>query len=66
MGARVTWPFTALAQEPGRTYRLGCLFTARRGDDPVYKALFDELRRGGFIEGHNLTVEYRVYGNTSI
>ena len=23
MGASVTWPFTALAQEAGRTYRLG-------------------------------------------
>jgi putative ABC transport system substrate-binding protein len=23
---------------------------------------FDELRRRGFIEGQNLTVEYRAYG----
>jgi hypothetical protein len=25
MGASVTWPFAAVAQEPGRTYRLGFL-----------------------------------------
>ena len=25
-------------------------------------AFFDELRRRGFIEGQNLTVEYRAYG----
>jgi putative tryptophan/tyrosine transport system substrate-binding protein len=61
-GATVAWPFAARTQEPGRTYRLGCLFTAPRGDDPVYAAFFNELRRGGFIEGQNLTVEYRVYG----
>jgi hypothetical protein len=57
MGASVTWPFAAMAQEPGRTYRLGCL---RAG--PRYKPFFDELRRRGFIEGQNLTVEYRAFG----
>ena len=61
MGASVAWPFAAMAQEPGRTYRLGCLFPAPR-DVPVEHALFDELRRRGFIEGQNLTVEYRAYG----
>ena len=62
IGASVTWPFAALAQEPGRTYRLGCLFNDPRGHDPEDIAFFNELRRGGFIEGQNLTVEYRVYG----
>ena len=61
MGASATWPFAATAQEPGRTYRLGCLFPASR-DNPANAAFFDELRRRGFIEGQNLTVEYRAYG----
>ena len=61
MGASVAWPFAALAQEPGRTYRLGCLLSSPR-DNPVYAVFFDELRRLGFIEGQNLTVEYRAYG----
>ena len=60
-GASVTWPFAALAQQPGRTYRLGCLFPSPR-DVPRNVAFFDELRRRGFIEGQNLTVEYRAYG----
>jgi putative ABC transport system substrate-binding protein len=60
-GATVAWSFAAMAQEPGRTYSLGCLLTAPR-DEPIFVAFFDELRRGGFIEGQNLTVEYRVYG----
>jgi putative tryptophan/tyrosine transport system substrate-binding protein len=62
MGASVTWSCAATAQEPGRTYRLGCLWPNPRGDDPGYKAFFDELRRRGFIEGQNLTVEFRAYG----
>ena len=59
LGASVTWPFAAMAQEPGRTYRLGCLFPPPR-DSPPNMAFFDELRRHGFIEGQNLTVEYRL------
>jgi hypothetical protein len=31
IGASVTWPFAAMAQEPGRTYRVGCLFPTPRG-----------------------------------
>jgi putative ABC transport system substrate-binding protein len=59
VGASVAWPFAAMAQEPGRTYRLGCLFSAPRD---INTFVFDELRRRGFIEGQNLAVEYRAYG----
>ena len=58
-GAAVAWPFAARAQEAGRTYRLGCLLLAPL-DAPYVVAFFDELRRHGFIEGQNLTVEYRL------
>jgi putative tryptophan/tyrosine transport system substrate-binding protein len=58
LGGAAAWPLAARAQEPGRTYRLGCLLPATR-DTPLF---FDELRRHGFIEGQNLTVEYRAYG----
>jgi putative tryptophan/tyrosine transport system substrate-binding protein len=61
MGASVAWPFAALAQQAGRTYRLGCLLASAR-DGPLAIAFLDELRRRGFIEGQNLTVEYRAYG----
>ena len=62
MGASVAWPFAALAQEPGRTYRLGYLIALSARCDLCNMAFFDELRRRGFIEGQNLTVEYRAYG----
>jgi putative tryptophan/tyrosine transport system substrate-binding protein len=60
LGASATWPFAALAQQPGRTYRLGCLLGSPR-DSPRNVPFFDELRRLGFTEGQNLTVEYRAY-----
>jgi len=62
-GASVVWPLTALAQEPGRTYRVGFLYPEARDDtSPGAVAFWDRLRRSGFIEGQNLTVEYRNYG----
>jgi putative tryptophan/tyrosine transport system substrate-binding protein len=61
LGGAVAWPLAARAQQAGRTYRLGCLFPPPR-DSPPNMAFFDELRRLGFIEGQNLTVEYRAYG----
>jgi putative tryptophan/tyrosine transport system substrate-binding protein len=60
-GEIVTWPFAALPQQVGRTYRLGCLLP-RPKDAPSNVVFFDQLRRNGFIESKNLTVEYRVFG----
>jgi putative tryptophan/tyrosine transport system substrate-binding protein len=60
-GAAAAWPLTAIAQEPGRTYRLGGLTPSPR-EAMHYAALFDELRRLGFIEGENLAVDWRGYG----
>jgi putative ABC transport system substrate-binding protein len=60
LGGAAAWPLAALAQQAGRTYRLGCLRAAPR-DTPINVAFFDELRRGGFIEGQNLTVVYRAF-----
>ena len=61
VGATVAWPFAALAQQAGRTYRLGLLVPAPR-DTPINVPFFDELRRYRFIEGQNLRVEYRAWG----
>ena len=50
-----------MAQEPGRTYRLGCLAPFPR--EIVF--FFDELQRRGFGEGKNLTVDYRDFGRNN-
>jgi putative tryptophan/tyrosine transport system substrate-binding protein len=57
---------SALAQQAGRTYRLGALW-AGQGDDKLgfslRSAFLDPARRHGFIEGQNLTVDDRVYAS---
>jgi putative tryptophan/tyrosine transport system substrate-binding protein len=51
---------SALAQEPGRTYRLGILHNQGR-QAPQFHHFFDELRRAGFVENQNLIVDGRGY-----
>jgi putative tryptophan/tyrosine transport system substrate-binding protein len=60
-GAVAFRPLAASAQAPGRTYRLGGLIPTPRGA-PQNVALFEELRRSGFIEGQNLTIHWHPYG----
>ena len=59
-GATLAWPLELHGQQPGRTYRLGGLYNNPRQAPSV--ALFEELRRQGFVEGQNLTVDPRGYG----
>jgi putative ABC transport system substrate-binding protein len=61
MGASVAWPFTALAQQAGRTYRVGLLWAQPSQAEPVVTAFLDEMGRHGFIVGKNLTVDYRAF-----
>jgi putative ABC transport system substrate-binding protein len=49
------------AQEPGRVYRLGIMVPLPR-EAATSLAMFDELRRAGFVEGQNL----QVYGRFSM
>ena len=58
--AAAAWPRAAQAQQTGRIYHLGFLAPFTR-DLPFNVAFFDELRRLRFVEGQNLTVDYRVF-----
>jgi putative ABC transport system substrate-binding protein len=63
-GAIGSCPFTAIAQEAGRTYRVGMLFPVRRDTREgleMITAFSDGLRKQGFIEGQNLKIEYRAW-----
>jgi putative tryptophan/tyrosine transport system substrate-binding protein len=53
--ASVSASVALTAQEPGRTYRLGCLLPLPRAA-PAMVAFVDELRVQGFAEGQNLTI----------
>jgi putative ABC transport system substrate-binding protein len=63
MGASVTWPFAAMAQQPGRTYGPAFLYTAPRDNNGVVSAFLYEVGRQGFIEGKNLAVDYRDFAS---
>jgi putative ABC transport system substrate-binding protein len=61
-GAAAAWPHTTRAQQPvGRTARIGFLRAPITKADPVtglgYPAFLDELKKSGFSEGQNLTIE---------
>ena len=51
----IAWPVAALAQAPGRTYRLGFLVPTPR-KSPALAAFLDEMRLSGFVEGENFTI----------
>jgi putative ABC transport system substrate-binding protein len=50
----------AHAQQPGRTYRLGVLSNYTR-EAPIWRALFDELGKSGFVETQNLVADPRGF-----
>jgi putative ABC transport system substrate-binding protein len=50
-----------MAQQPGRIYRVWGVSSSPR-DAPHFVAMFDELRRAGFVSGQNLTVDWFSYG----
>ena len=42
-------------------YRIGILFPVRLEPPDAVAALFAELKRAGFVEGKNLTIEFRPF-----
>jgi putative tryptophan/tyrosine transport system substrate-binding protein len=60
-GTTAVWPLTSTAHAAGRIYRLGVLAPFPR-EEPASRPFFDELPRHGFIEGKNLTIDYRFFG----
>jgi len=60
-GAAAAWPLAARAQQPAKPV-IGFLGSSSSGADNITR-IIEHLRRGlgdaGFVEGHNLVVEYR-------
>jgi len=59
--AAAFWPVLARAQQPGRVYRLGSLNQSLR-TEPWHTAFYEALRKEGFVEGQNLSVDQNGYG----
>ena len=63
-GAAVAWPLAARAQQAANVYRIAVVRPSgavadmtEAGGNPLYRALFNELRRLGYVERQNLIVE---------
>jgi putative ABC transport system substrate-binding protein len=57
-GSFLAAPLAAEVQQPGKVYRIGYLSIAS-GPSPRTEALRQGLRELGYIEGKNITIEYR-------
>ena len=54
----LTAPFASFAQQQGKVWRVGFL-TLTSGPDELVDAFREQLRTLGYIEGRNLSIEYR-------
>ena len=61
LGTAAAWPFAAPAQpQPGKSYRIGILEAIPAAQNAAnLDALRQRLRNLGYIEGHNLVIDYR-------
>src|SRR5262245_64706372 len=60
VGAATAWPLVARAQQPGKLPTVGFLGAASASAWSQWVAAFlQRLRELGWIEGRNLTIEYR-------
>src|SRR5215831_723270 len=60
-GAAVAWPLAARAQQAGKIHKVGYLSPSL--PSVYFPLLFDNLRELGWIEGKNVTFEYRFAEN---
>ena len=64
-GGAVAVPFAARAQQPGRVYRIGMLeMLPAAANARNFGAFQQALRELGYVEGHNLVIEYRSADST--
>ena len=64
MGASVAWPFAAVAQEPGRMYRLGLVSPVECEDQPITVGFAEELRPLGFVKARTSRLIAAILGAT--
>jgi putative tryptophan/tyrosine transport system substrate-binding protein len=58
-GAVAGWPLAARAQQPVKVYRIGFLWDSPGAFPERTEALRQGLRDLGYVEGQNITIEYR-------
>ena len=61
-GAAAAWPVAASAQQAAKVSRLGVLLLSTPQADPQMETARRALHDLGYVEGHNLSIEYRYAG----
>ena len=59
LGGAATWPLAARAQQPEKMPRIGLLLHLSPGPSTEIDAFRQGLRELGYIEGRNITIDYR-------
>src|SRR4029453_4044046 len=62
-GAAVAVPLAARAQQPDKTPRVGYIRAGTPNNDPYREEFVRGMRDLGYVEGRNVTYEFRHYGN---
>ena len=58
-GGLLAAPLAAEGQRAGKVWQIGFLFYGSPGPSPELDAFRQGLREHGYIEGQNITIEYR-------
>jgi putative ABC transport system substrate-binding protein len=59
IGAAAAWPLTASAQQAAKISHIGYLVGSLRTDPHLSDAFLERLHELGYVDGGNLTIEYR-------
>lgn len=59
LGGAAAWPFEARAQQSPRRPRVGVLLYSTPQGDPNTQSFLRGMRDLGYVEGHNIDIEYR-------
>ena len=62
-GAAAAWPLGARAQQPEKTPRVGYLRAGTSNNDPYRESFVRGMHDLGYVEGRNITFEFRHYGD---
>ena len=62
-GAAAAWPLAARAQQPNKMARVGYIRAGTANNDPYREAFVRGMGDLGYVEGRNIAVEFRYYGD---